>query len=1198
MKIPYTMRRLSVMILTITISAVLFGEENYEPETVADSVNRKDRNLRDLCDQVHSTKSKVEYLKAKKSETSDFQKLDSTISDYSKRYYSYNGKNLNISEVYVNKSDTYREIEEYTFDSLDNLTELIVSEWDYTDSVWVLYYKAQMNYDGNFIISAYGDEWYDSVLDYREMIIYTYDERQRLIMEIDSYWDFDSLRWEDDYKQTYNYDSFSNVTSDTSYTWNFDSAGWECRTLHEYGFDPENLLIESIEMRWKNNQWSNSDKLTYDYDNAGELTIYNQFYWDPSYSKWSQNFKEIHVYDSKNRPKTTTTSIPDEDVWDQELFRTDGTAAGTEMIKDILPGPTGSYPSEFITYNGAVYFTAWDGVHGIEFMRTDGSPEGTVLLKDINPHGSSSPRNPIIINNTLYFVADNGTNGAELWKSNGTEEGTGMVKDIYPGEARSIPISFTGIAGMSFSHMNNELYFYADDSVHGIELWKSDGTEDGTVLVKDIKQGSASSTTSFLYFMPVINDEIYFTASNGTHGTELWKSDGTAPGTVMVKDIMEGAGSSNPKDLINVGGVLFFEASDGINGKELWKSDGTPEGTMMVKDINPGPASTNLFAFADLDSILCFAADDGVNGAELWRSDGTTQGTELVKDINPGSSSSSPQEFVKMNGLLYFRANYSGLWKTDGTSDGTQLVVEKNPSSLTVFNGSLYFAAAYVLYKSDGTPEGTIKITPDVDYDYQPFVGLENHIYFRGINRNHFRDYERITYSYNYTCPDDHVFLPYFHSYATDRIVDITAASTFVQRREAWSEEWTSSLVSKYFSETVGLNVSKDTINFFTADSKSDSFEIYSNADWLVTSNQAWLSLSVGSSLLEDSIVGSGDLPITLTAEANPTTESRTAMITVSGTSFDSKTIYVIQNGININDAPRFTGGGNITVPEDAGPQVFEQWVTEISAGAPDESDQQLSFKVTNDNMDLFSLQPTIDSDGTLSFTAHLDKYGTASVSIILADDGGTALGGVDTSDSYTFTITVDPVNDPPVVLTHLNNLILESGFGTEHIYIGALFWDPEDNVLTLSAANSNDAVITVTVIPDSIFISESGPGISTITITANDGEYSVNEVFTVTVEKASGLDEINDKEFFDLNMYPNPSVGIVTLKVSLLDQVELDLEIFNSAGIQVYKRHLNNLPPRQPVSINLEYLPDGIYYIKLNSGGEYIIRKIIVNKH
>ena len=82
-----------------------------------------------------------------------------------------------------------------------------------------------------------------------------------------------------------------------------------------------------------------------------------------------------------------------------------------------------------------------------------------------------------------------------------------------------------------------------------------------------------------------VGGTLFFTANDGLSGVELWKSDGTAGGTVRVADINSGTASSSPANLTNVGGTLFFTANDGTSGSELWKSDGTEVGTVRVKDI-------------------------------------------------------------------------------------------------------------------------------------------------------------------------------------------------------------------------------------------------------------------------------------------------------------------------------------------------------------------------------------------------------------------------------------------------------------------------------------------------------------------------------------------------------------------------------------------------------------------------------------
>ncbi len=270
-------------------------------------------------------------------------------------------------------------------------------------------------------------------------------------------------------------------------------------------------------------------------------------------------------------------------------------------------------------------------------------------------------------------------------------------KTSTPAGGSSFPLGLTDVGGT--------LYFSADDGTNGIELWRSDGTAAGTVLVKDINPGGGSSIPLEL---TDVGGTLYFRADDGTNGFELWRSDGTAAGTVLVKDINPAGGGSSPLGLTDVGGTLYFSANDGTNGIELWRSDGTAAGTVLVKDINPGGASSSPVELTDVGGTLYFRADDGTNGFELWRSDGSAAGTVLVKDINPAGGGSSPSFLTEVGGTLYFRAddgtNGIELWRSDGTAAGTVLVEDINPGGfhsspdeLTDVGGTLYFRA------NDGT---------------------------------------------------------------------------------------------------------------------------------------------------------------------------------------------------------------------------------------------------------------------------------------------------------------------------------------------------------------------------------------------------------------------------------------------------------------------------------------------------------------
>jgi ELWxxDGT repeat protein len=319
--------------------------------------------------------------------------------------------------------------------------------------------------------------------------------------------------------------------------------------------------------------------------------------------------------------------VSDGTVQGTSLLKDINPAQGYSYYGYYYPYPQGSYPSQFTAVGAALYFAA-SGPEGNELWKTDGTSSGTVLVADINPGSttdyygdvtqySSSPRDLTAFNGLLFFVANDGIHGRELWESDGTAAGTEMVADIYPGTRNSI-ISDLTVVG-------NQLFFEAYDGVDGVELWKTDGTTAGTVMVKDINPGAAGSDAAYAATLINLNGSLLFTATDGTHGVELWRSDGTATGTVMVKDINPGdAGSFSSlyaATFATADGLLFFAANDGTHGRELWQSDGTTAGTKLVMDINPGlgnafPAGGQVIT--NVNGSLYFAADDGVHGIEPW----------------------------------------------------------------------------------------------------------------------------------------------------------------------------------------------------------------------------------------------------------------------------------------------------------------------------------------------------------------------------------------------------------------------------------------------------------------------------------------------------------------------------------------------------------------------------------------------------
>lgn len=413
-----------------------------------------------------------------------------------------------------------------------------------------------------------------------------------------------------------------------------------------------------------------------------------------------------------------------------ELWVTNGTSEGTNLLKDIYPGPSGSESKHHIKFNNKLLFTADNGTHGSELWITDGTDSGTFLLNDTE-EGPESPtyqryysefkENNIIIGDKLYFRNGNWATGAELWITDGTILGTRMIKDIDPGLGGSNPTYLTNIG--------NLVYFQSYNQTTGAELWVTDGTSQGTYLVKDIFDGVNGSAPKSLV---KLNEKIIFSANDGIHGDELWISDGTPIGTKILKDILIN-GSSSPRNLYVLNNFVYFTANDGIHGEELWITDGTEIGTKLVKDINPNinisgeqTYSIDNFKFHKCSTNkVCFVIKDELERYQLWASDGSELGTKHLNHLNFDEEGAYFKDLIDFNSNLYFVSSNSigknRLWKTDGSINGTKLI-ESNTVSSKLENSKillstedfLYFSAfdslaGEELFKTDGAVTELIK---------------------------------------------------------------------------------------------------------------------------------------------------------------------------------------------------------------------------------------------------------------------------------------------------------------------------------------------------------------------------------------------------------------------------------------------------------------------------------------------------------
>jgi ELWxxDGT repeat protein len=372
-----------------------------------------------------------------------------------------------------------------------------------------------------------------------------------------------------------------------------------------------------------------------------------------------------------------------------QLWRTDGTDAGTTLVKEI---PDVNKIFELTATNNQLFFLV-EGSNTInKLWKTDGTTNGTELVLDIDPTNSSSfePIRMCALSNEVFFNAGSQSHGVEIWKSNGTAAGTQPVKEIGLGPQDGTSIITNNFMGV----LNGNVYFYGGAINSGQQgLWQTDGTSQGTSFVKAIGSFSKSKQIgNLLYFLAY--DE---GAMNGgsLYGEELWVTDGTASGTYMVKDIRPGTENSfsSNSNIYDFNGKALFAINDGTHGIEPWISDGTEAGTLMIKDINPNQSSsiTNLEFSEAINGYAYFSANDAIHGMEMWLTDGTFQGTFLVSDIVPGIDGSGPSRFKGLNNYLLFTALAQGaihgsIWSCGnlaGTSDvqKQEFEIYPNPSS-------------------------------------------------------------------------------------------------------------------------------------------------------------------------------------------------------------------------------------------------------------------------------------------------------------------------------------------------------------------------------------------------------------------------------------------------------------------------------------------------------------------------------------
>lgn len=405
----------------------------------------------------------------------------------------------------------------------------------------------------------------------------------------------------------------------------------------------------------------------------------------------------------------------DDGIHGRELWVYDE-STGCSLAMDVLPGPESGQPVCRDVHGDFLYFMARNAKGGWDLWQwNDQTRQALRLYSNTHQEYQADPHVHMRTSDSpvLFFTLCDESRAWNIYTQKAGESELRRVTDFPP--ENDVAHSSRGIV------LSNGVDVFLSNGY----VWRSDGTPEGTM--RYFRSGLGRSANTWLQ---PLGDRAILKLKDNEHGLELWVTDGTEQGTRLLHDICRG-----PEDAVvgqngRLGNLLFFGANDGLTGLELWCTDGTPEGTRFFKDINPGRGSSDPHYFKATETLLFFGADDGRHGIELWCTDGTTEGTRLVKDIDPGLASSSPYHLAAVGSLMCFGATTpvhgDALWVSDGTASGTRLFADvvpgnspEGPAQLTALNGKLVLTYTEPLHGEElwaaNIASGDIRLLADIN---------------------------------------------------------------------------------------------------------------------------------------------------------------------------------------------------------------------------------------------------------------------------------------------------------------------------------------------------------------------------------------------------------------------------------------------------------------------------------------------------
>jgi len=510
------------------------------------------------------------------------------------------------------------------------------------------------------------------------------------------------------------------------------------------------------------------------------------------------------------------------------LYKYDDSTGKINLVADINPSTSHQYDSNLDVYDNKLYFSVDDGINGEELYEYDGTSNTSRLVADTRTGSkSSSPNSLYVFNNKLYFSAYNETTGREMYEFDSELNSTKLFQDITPGENWYGPASFSAYgeklyfinkgelhfydslkSEVSFTcvrckpqssrpenltHYDGKLYFFAYiGSGYDKGLYAYNNATNTTELVSELDINTNGG-------MVVYNNQLYFSAWNDVHRSELYVFNSQDNSVSLVADI-------DPSQYKIYKNKLCFIANNGINGDELYEYNDINNSMRLVADINPGPNSglsrygSDLFVY---NQKLFFSADNGTTGQELFFYDDKIGTVQLAADINPGSQGSNPHSFVFYRSLMFFSANNGvngdELYAYNSETNKASLVIDNytgddyyksnnsatGPTGLTVFNNKLYYqgylsGGGYELFEYDGASY-QIRLVAEIN------SGTYSNLWDSGLNNSNpsgFKVYKnKLYFSASNSQTGTELYLYDSEADAVSLVADLNTGKEYMERQ-------------------------------------------------------------------------------------------------------------------------------------------------------------------------------------------------------------------------------------------------------------------------------------------------------------------------------------------------------------------------------------------------------------------------------